>query len=161
MSCGQPPTQVTHPSFCSTFSRRSGAHALHLLTNLEGMTDPWKFRRDWGTVGWWFRNPQGQPPGDVKTFVNNGINYLSLNWWVGQISEPSTVWSWWEKTSTKWFSSIFFAPETWAQATSLPCGSQHRHPESRKSDDLHHLDILRLPCYDSQFLRTFVWLTSG
>ena len=46
------------------------------------------------TVGWWFRNPKANHRLDVENLVNNGINYLSLNWWVFQILQPSTVWLW-------------------------------------------------------------------
>ena len=39
---------------------------------------------------WWFRNPARKPPAMYKkSLVNNGINYLYLNWF--RVSEPSTV----------------------------------------------------------------------
>ena len=40
---------------------------------------------------WWFRNPKPPPFGCKKAVVNDGIRYLSLNWWGYRISEPSTV----------------------------------------------------------------------
>ncbi len=61
-----------------------------LLVAATGRSENRSFTNSWH--GWWFGNPKAITTVWMqKAVVNNGRNYLSLNWWVCRISEPSTV----------------------------------------------------------------------
>ena len=77
----------THTHTCACLQIQWYSHwVIHTFDNIDEGLDSMIDSIE--SYCWWFRNPK-QPPVMYKNLVNNGINYLSLNWWAGFL--PTTV----------------------------------------------------------------------
>ena len=70
---------------------------------------------------WCFRNPARKPPGMYKNLVNNGINYLYINWWV----DPGFL------IHQQYYHSRRNRPNPWPLLWLVPERSTHHAPECK------------------------------